>query len=488
MARANIRFVRHGKIVTLDDVEARTTVLDYVRLTERRTGTKEGCNEGDCGACTVVLADLVDDRIRYEPVNACIHLLPMLDGKALITVEDLGEGDALHPVQRAMVDHHGSQCGFCTPGFVLAMFALYRRKPARLDRPSVNRALAGNLCRCTGYRPIVDATFAACNAPAPDAFDEAEAQLRARLEELADDEGVRRMDASGLLAIPRTVDALADTYAAHPDATLVAGATDVGLWATKRLDRLPKTIFLHRVEALRTIDDRADALTLGAGVTHGEALPLLAKMHPDLEELWDRFAGSQVRSVGTIGGNIANGSPIGDSMPAFIALGATVTLRRGGETREIPLEALYVAYGRQAREPGEFVLSVNIPKLTANQAFRCYKVSKRREDDISAVLGAFRFDLAGERIASARIAYGGMAGTPSRAPSLEALLTGARATEISWEAIEAAVAADFDPLSDHRATAAYRLRVAASLARKALLDIAGGVRTRLDRREVPHAA
>ena len=488
MARTNIRFVRNGQIVTLDDVEARTTVLEYVRLTERRTGTKEGCNEGDCGACTVVLAGLVDGRLRYEPVNACIHLLPMLDGKALITVEDLAHGGALHPVQQAMVDHHGSQCGFCTPGFVMAMFALYRRKPERLDRPAINRALAGNLCRCTGYRPIVDATFAACQTRAPDAFDMAEKRLREQLEIVAGDDGVRREKDDGLLAIPRTVDALAEMYAAHPDSTLVAGATDVGLWVTKRLDRLPKAIFLHRIEALRAIEDRADALTLGAGVTHGEALPKLAAMHPDLEELWDRFAGSQVRSVGTIGGNIANGSPIGDSMPAFIALGATVTLRRGGATREIPLEELYVAYGRQSRKSGEFVVSVTIPKLTAGQAFRCYKVSKRREDDISAVLGAFRIDLAGDLIASARIAYGGMAGTPSRAPSLEALLAGARVTDISSETIAAAVAADFDPLTDHRATAAYRLRVAASLAQKALLDIAGSVRTRLDRREVPHAA
>ena len=488
MARTTIRFVRHGKIVTLADVEARTTVLDYIRLTERRTGTKEGCNEGDCGACTVVLADLVDGRVRCEPVNACIHLLPMLDGKALITIEDLAYGGTLHPIQQAMVDHHGSQCGFCTPGFVMAMFALHRRKPERLDRPAINRALAGNLCRCTGYRPIVDATFAACEMPSPDAFDVAEKRLREQLEIVAGDDDVRCEKADSLLAIPRALDALAETYAAHPEATLVAGATDVGLWATKRLDRLSKAIFLHRIEALRTIDDRPDALTLGAGVTHGEALPKLAAMHPDLEELWDRFAGSQVRSVGTIGGNIANGSPIGDSMPVFIALGATVTLRRGSATREIPLEELYVAYGRQSREAGEFIVSVAIPKLAAEQAFRCYKVSKRREDDISAVLGAFRLDLVGERIASARIAYGGMAGIPSRAPSLEALLAGARVGDISGEAIAAAVAADFDPLTDHRATAAYRLRIAASLAQKALLDIAGGVRTRLERREVPHAA
>ena len=488
MARDTLRFIRDGRIVELDDYDARTTVLDYVRLRERRTGTKEGCNEGDCGACTVVLASLRGNFVRYEPVNACIHLLPMLDGKALFTVEDLSEDGVLHPVQQAMVDHHGSQCGFCTPGFVMAMFALYRAKLKELDRASVNRALAGNLCRCTGYRPIVDAAYAACADPVSDAFDALEGDLREQLKALSHDEALVREKVDGLVANPRTVGELAELYASNPNATLVSGATDVGLWATKRLDRLPKTIFLHRIEELRAVASDEAALTLGAGVTHAEALPLLAEIHPDLEELWDRFAGTQVRSVGTIGGNIANGSPIGDSMPALIALGATVTLRKGDETRSIPLEDLYVSYGRQAREPGEFVASVTVPKLRGDQAFRCYKVSKRREDDISAVMGAFRFDLEGGRIVAARIGYGGMAGTPARAPSLEALLEGAHPDAVSRDAIAEALGRDFSPLTDLRATSAYRSQVAAALAEKALRDIAGSARTRLDRREVPDAA
>ncbi len=486
--RTAIRFVRHGEIVTLDNVEARTTVLDYVRLTERRTGTKEGCNEGDCGACTVVLVGLVDGELRYEPVNACIHLLPMLDGKALVTVEDLAADDGmLHPVQKALVEHHGSQCGFCTPGFVMSMFALYRQKNGSLDRPSINRALAGNLCRCTGYRPIADAAVASCQSPPPDAFDEAEATLRALLEELGGDPAVRRHSEGGLLAVPRTLDELAEHLEAEPNATLVAGATDVGLWVTKRLDPLSKAIFIHRVDALKAVEDHDDRLVLGAGVTHADALAPLASIHPDLEELWDRFAGAQVRAVGTIGGNIANGSPIGDSMPALIALGARVVLRRGATTRTMPLEDLYESYGKQDRAASEFVVSVEVDKL-GSDAFRCYKVSKRREDDISAVMGAFRLSMANGAITSARIAFGGMAGVPARAATLEARFTGQRMNDITRSDIDAAIAADFQPLSDQRASAEYRLRVAGSLAHKVLLDLTSDAVTRLDRREVPHAA
>lgn len=475
MTRDAIRFWRHGRVVEVTGFHPRTTLLDYLRLHERKLGTKEGCAEGDCGACTVALGRVRGGRVHYEPINACILLLGQVDGAELVTVEDLAAGDELHPVQAAMVAQHGSQCGFCTPGIVMSLFTLYHEGDKPPTREAVNDALAGNLCRCTGYRPIVDAALQACSDPPSDSFTHARDATVQGLTSLADGRDLFMGDAARFFAAPATEDSLAALYARHPDATLVAGCTDVGLWITKGMAELDKIIWLGRVAGLDIIDDADDALAIGATATHAEAYASLARIDPDLGELMRRFGSAQVRASGTVGGNIANGSPIGDLAPALIALGATIELRQGGATRTLPLESFFIAYRRQDRLPGEYLRRVTVPKMSTHEVFRAYKVSKRFDEDISAAMGAFRFILDGRRVASVRIAFGGMAGIPKRAPQAEQALVGISLDDPSaWGEALAAIGRDYQPLDDHRASAAYRSTVARNLLFKALSETASG--------------
>jgi xanthine dehydrogenase small subunit len=491
--RDYIQFIRRGAVVRLTGIAPDLTLLDYLRLHEGTTGTKEGCAEGDCGACTVVLRRRAGSGLVYDSVNACIMLAGQADGADLITVEDLVHDGGLHPVQQALVDFHGSQCGFCTPGFIMSLFALFHAtRPVALSSPlpsppplaagegrgasrdEVNNWIAGNLCRCTGYRPIVDAGVAVCTRTAQDRFSEHEAETIRALAALDDGADVFAGTPERFFAAPASIDALARLYAEHPDAALVAGATDVGLWITKQMRDLRKIVWLGRVNGLDLIEDDADQVILGAAVTHAAAQPHLAAIDPDLGELIRRFAGRQVRNVGTIGGNIANASPIGDTPPALMALGATLVLQRGASTRTLPLEDFFIAYGRQDRGAGEFVRAVVVPKLHPDERFRCYKVSKRFDQDISAVMAAFKLRLAGSRIAAARVAYGGMAATPKRARAVEAALCGIDAADPTGPDLACErLGVDFAPITDHRASAGYRMKVAQALLRKALAEIAG---------------
>ncbi|UVF18210.1 xanthine dehydrogenase small subunit [Microvirga terrae] len=475
MRRAAIRFWRNGQAVEVSGFHPRTTLLDYLRLQERRVGTKEGCAEGDCGACTVALGRLRGGRVHYEPVNACILLLGQVDGAELVTVEDLAANGELHPVQTAMVASHGSQCGFCTPGIVMSLFTLYHEGERPLTRESANDALAGNLCRCTGYRPIVDAALQACGGQAGDPFSARSDQTARGLMDLADGRDVFIGSEACFFAAPASEASLAALYAQHPDATLVAGCTDVGLWITKAMMEIEKIIWLGRVAGLDVIEDSSDALGIGATVTHAAIHPALARIDPDLGEIMRRFGSLQVRASGTVGGSIANGSPIGDLAPVFIALGAELELRRGEATRTLPLEDFFIAYRRQDRLPGEFVRRVSVPKLNGHEAFRAYKISKRFDEDISSVLGAFKLILDGRRIAEARVAFGGMAGTPKRAAETERALAGVSLDEPeTWGEAMAAIARDYQPLDDHRASSAYRSTVARNLVFKALSETASG--------------
>ncbi|HVJ40637.1 MAG TPA: xanthine dehydrogenase small subunit [Dongiaceae bacterium] len=473
MGRNCIRFLRRGRIVSLSDLAPTRTLLDHLRLEEKARGTKEGCNEGDCGACTIALGSLRDGHVVYEPVNACILLLGQVDGKEVVTVDDLASDGRLHPVQQAMVDHHASQCGFCTPGFVMSLFTLHHAAEAP-DRQEVLDHLAGNLCRCTGYRPIVDAAFAACTGTATDAWAAGAAATADTLAKLVDGEDILIGDGQGFYAAPAAADSLLALAAAHPDATLVAGATDVGLWITKQMRPLRKLIQVSRVAELQEIADRPDRLVLGAAVTYERAGPALAGIDPDIGNLLRRIGAKQVRSSGTLGGNIANGSPIGDTPPVLLALGAGIELRHASATRHMGLDDFFLAYGKQDRRPGEVLWRITIPKLDADEVFRCYKISKRFDQDISAVMAAVKFRIDGNRIVTARIAYGGMAAVPKRAAAAEAAVQGMRLDQPdTWPPALAALAADFQPIDDMRASAAYRLQVAQSLLRKALLEIGG---------------
>jgi xanthine dehydrogenase small subunit len=474
-ARDALRFrFRDGEVV-LRQFSPRATVLDWLREEMGEKGTKEGCAEGDCGACTVVLARLRGGRLAYEPFNACILLLGQIDGAELITIEDLAAGGDLHPLQQAMVDAHASQCGFCTPGIVMSLFAAYHAG-APQTYPELCDQLAGNLCRCTGYRPILAAASETCNGAPTDRFAASARERAAALAGLADNRDVFVGDEAAFFAAPASLDSLAALYARFPDATLVGGATDVGLWITKQLRDLKRVIWLGRVAGLDTIGESADgALSVGATLNLEDALPLMGTIHPDLKELLRRFGSRQVRASGTVGGNIANGSPIGDLAPALIALGGRVVLRKSARTRVLPLEDFFIAYGKQDREPGEFVLAVEAPRLAGHQRYRAFKVSKRLDEDISAVMLAARFDLDGRKITGARVACGGMAATPKRAAKAEHALVGASLDEpATWRLAREAIDEDFAPLTDMRATAAYRKTVAANLLEKALMEISGG--------------
>jgi len=440
-----IRFLLDGEVIEVDGADPTATVLEYLRYTLRRTGTKEGCAEGDCGACTVLLGELDDDAVRWRAVNACILFLPMLDGKALRTVESLG---GTHPVQRELVERHGSQCGFCTPGFVMSLYGRSIGAAGTVGVP-VGDVIAGNLCRCTGYGPIL-AAGEAVPAVAEDDSDIVEA-LRAL---------------QPAFGHPTSADELADLLLANPETRMIAGATDVGLWVTKQHRDLGPTVFIGDIADLRRIEETPDELIVGAAVRYSEAREALAAIHPDLGELVRRIGGVQVRNAGTIGGNIANGSPIGDMPPALIALGSELTLRRGSERRTIALEDFFLSYGRQDRAPGEFVESVRIYRPPAHALIRIVKLSKRFDSDITGVCGAFVLRIADGIVHEARVAFGGMAGIPSRARGCEAALTGRAWNEDTVEAAALALAEDYEPLDDLRGSAAYRRTVAANLLRR----------------------
>jgi xanthine dehydrogenase small subunit len=463
-----IRFFHRGEVVEIVDPAPTRTVLDWLREERRCTGSKEGCAEGDCGACTVVIGELGADGLVLRPVNACIRFLPTLDGKALFTVEDLKSGETLHPVQQAMVDCHGSQCGFCTPGFVMSLWACYLRHQAAGTRPTRQQLaddLSGNLCRCTGYRPILDAgerMFSIAPPTLPD-VEPVLAALRALQDAPALHTG------SGFHA-PRTLAEFATLRAQRPEAIVLAGSTDIGLWVTKQLRDLGELIYIGEVAELKRVEVAAGVLRIGAAASLEDAWLALVAHWPSLRDVWLRFASLPIRVAGTMGGNVANGSPIGDSAPVLMALDTRVVLRRAERVRTLPLAEFYVDYMVNRLEAGEFVQALEVPLPRAGVQVRAYKISKRFDCDISAVCAALAVELDAGRVRSACFAWGGMAATVRRSALAEAAVVSQPWTQATVQAATAALAADFKPLTDMRASAGYRLRAAQNLLQRLWLE------------------
>jgi xanthine dehydrogenase small subunit len=476
MSSRPIRFFHRGKIVEIDRASPTRTVLDWLREDARHTGTKEGCNEGDCGACTVVVASLAepgDSRavrgLALRSVNACIQFLPALDGKALFTVEDLKgiAGDGLHPAQQAMVECHGSQCGFCTPGFVMSLWSAYEHHNACGSRPSRQQladALSGNLCRCTGYRPIIDAGQRMFELPRADLD---AAPVVDALRSLQSDIG---FDYGEQFHAPRTLAALAALRAARPDAKILAGSTDMGLWVTKGLRNLGELIYVGEVAELKRVEVRAGQLHIGATASLEDAWRALAAQWPSLEDVWLRFASPPIRHAGTMGGNVANGSPIGDAPPVLMALDAQIVLRRGERVRTMPLREFYVAYMKNRLEPGEFVQGLTVPVPQPGWQVRAHKVSKRFDSDISAVCAALAIRLDGGAVRGVRFVFGGMAAIVRHAERAEAAVVDKPWTQATVDAAKQALGEDFTPLTDMRASAGYRLQVAANVLQRFWLE------------------
>jgi len=499
-----IRFHHRGSIVEVDGVHPTRSVLDWLREDARCTGTKEGCNEGDCGACTVVIGELAGEGevgavggLKLQTVNACIQFLPTLHGKALFTVEDLKvigleapvpaslaakparhAVHTLHPVQQAMVECHASQCGFCTPGFVMSLWSTYEHHQACNTRPTRQQLaddLAGNLCRCTGYRPILDAGQRMFDLPAA-WLDTAPvvASLQALRNEAGFDYAAPLGQRLDHFHAPRTLEELAALREAKPAARVLAGCTDIGLWVNKQFRDVGDLIYIGNVEALKCVDERNGAqgleLYIGAGATLENAWSALAARFEALTDVWLRFASPPIRNAGTMGGNVANGSPIGDAPPVLMALDAQIELRKGARVRRMALADFYLDYMKSALEPGEFVQALAVPLSVQGRRVRAYKISKRFDSDISALCGGFSLELDGDTVKTIRLAFGGMAATVRRAAAAEAALLGQPWNQASVDAAKAALAQDFSPLSDMRASAQYRLQVAQNLIQRLWLE------------------
>ncbi|MGJ9417892.1 xanthine dehydrogenase small subunit [Massilia sp. CMS3.1] len=476
-----IRFYFRNVIHEVTNVAPTQTILQHLREDLRCTGTKEGCAEGDCGACTVVVGSLENGALELKAVNSCIQFTPTLDGRALFTVEDLQLPDGrLHPVQQALVDCHGSQCGFCTPGFAMSLWGMYLKHDGQApSRCQIDDALSGNLCRCTGYRPIIAAAGRMVELPRAE-FDRA--AVADALRALQRSEGSSYAFDGRSFHAPRTLDELVALRSAHPQALLLAGSTDVGLWVTKQMRELNDIIYIGNVAELKSVAQSEGTLEIGAGVTLQDAYAALCRHYPDaLSDMWQRFASLPIRNAGTLGGNVANGSPIGDSMPWLIALGARIVLRGPGGERALAMEDFYLGYQQKDLQHDEFVAALRVPLARDNVRFRTYKLAKRFDQDISAVCAAFALTFEGDIVKEARIAFGGMAATPKRAAAAEAVLNGRAWSEDALKEAMAALAQDFAPLSDMRASSSYRMKTAQNLLRRFWLE------TRLDHPLPPSA-
>jgi len=473
MQASSIQFLLNNELITLENVDPNLMVSQYLREFRFSIGTKEGCASGDCGACTTVIAELSDTKpseLLYKSINSCITFLGSLHGKQLITVEHLKQDAELHPVQQAMVDNHASQCGFCTPGFVMSAFALHKESP-KPDRQEVVEALAGNLCRCTGYRSIIDAAIQSIDVEEQDCFEQSYSQTVEKLTELKKLSGIELEDSGNHYFAPKNITELFEKLLAKPASILVAGGTDLALSVTQNLASIEQLVYLGDVAELNQINENKSEIIIGSAVPYSSFTPLLEKAYPELAEMIERIGSKQIRNTGTLGGNIGNASPIGDMPPALIALGAELTLQRGDQQRKILVEDYFVGYKKTVLIESEFIREIFIPKAKNNQLLKVYKISKRFDDDISAVLAAFWIELEDDKVKSIRIAFGGMAEIPKRAKNCEDALLSQTLNQENIRLAQQALTKDFTPMSDVRASSDYRMKVAQNLIQKCYLEL-----------------
>ena len=469
MTSNTLKFVWENKIHSISNIDPNETILNYVRLNLKKTGTKEGCAEGGCGACTVVLGDLKNNKIVYQAINSCIAFVPSLEGKQLILVEDLvSKNGALHTVQDAMINYHGSQCGFCTPGFVMSLFAMYKNFSS-YNKENIQDSISGNLCRCTGYRPIVDAAKSLNNVNRLDQFDKNKKKIISLLKKI-NSENLSLKNGNKKYFSPKNINELKKTIKDNPNSIFLSGGTDLSLNVTKGRKDINNIISLNLIKELKFIKERNGNIEVGAATSLTEFELFIKKHYPDFNAILKRYGSVQIRNVGTIAGNIATASPIGDTLPLLLSLDAKVVLQKISKKTILPLKNFFVSYRKTKLKKGQFIHSIIIPIFKKN-IFKAYKISKRIDDDISSVCASFNLEINNKKIKNIKIAYGGMAPIPKRAINCEKTLTNSNLSEDSFEKAKKDLEKDFSPINDTRATKDYRMEVAKNLLMKCFIEI-----------------
>jgi len=469
MTSSTLKFVWENKIHSISNIDPNETILNYVRLNLKKTGTKEGCAEGGCGACTVVLGDLKNNKIDYQAINSCIAFVPSLEGKQLILVEDLvSKNGDLHSVQEAMINYHGSQCGFCTPGFVMSLFAMYKNFSS-YNKENIQDSISGNLCRCTGYRPIVDAAKSLNNVNRLDQFDKNKKKIISLLKKI-NSENLVIQNRNKKYFSPKNINELKKTIKDNPNSIFLSGGTDLSLNVTKGRKDINNIISLNLIKELKFIKERNGNIEVGAATSLIEFELFIKKYYPDFNAILKRYGSVQIRNVATIAGNIATASPIGDTLPLLLSLDAKVVLQKISKKTILPLNNFFVSYRKTKLKKGQFIHSIIIPIFKKN-IFKAYKISKRIDDDISSVCASFNLEINNKKIKNIIIAYGGMAPIPKRAINCEKTLINSSFSEESFEKAKKNLEKDFSPINDTRATKDYRMEVAKNLLMKCFIEI-----------------
>ena len=463
MVSGTIQFVYNNKIHKVQNPNPNQTILDFIRSDLKKTGTKEGCAEGGCGACTVVIGELKNKKLIYKSINSCISFLPVINGKHLILIENLSFDNKLHPIQEAMVKFHGSQCGFCTPGFVMSLFAMYKNF-SKFNDETIDETLSGNLCRCTGYRPIIDAAKSLNNKNDNDHFKKNEKKTFNLLKKIKDKEIEISYKDKKFFA-PKTLLSLKKILNKNKNAKFLSGGTDLSLEVTKERKDIENIISLNSIKELKFIKKTKNFVEIGSAVSLYEFQNIIRSYYPDFYNILKRYGSVQIRNVGTLAGNIATASPIGDSLPLLLSLDSLVKIKSSNFIKTIPLNEFFISYRKTKLKKGEFLYSVQIP-INKQNYFKAYKISKRFDDDISSVCASFNFLIKKNKILKANVAYGGMSEIPKRAKAIEKALTNSTFSEDTFLKAQKLITKDFSPIDDMRASKKYRVDVAKNLIMK----------------------